>query len=645
MIPPAQERTGFTPNLLITPAATTGITLQAHIAEFRISDAVDGASRANVVSTYRLHNPGNSLEALTLRLSPVDPSSAVAPGTFRNLAMTAGEQSLPLEPDGRGGYTTQVQLDADARLTLLMTYEIDLDGILPTVYYAPSVLNRWPGNVSLRIDVLVPDSIVPESWTRVEPDTWTYGLPDEPALSDLKWLYDSSVPEQPFLFQFVLPSVWAEISAGEEATVGVASLSGSGRLGDLYRRLHEAPEANAAVRDRFYAQSLAAYLAGLSSATAASSAQAELAPLHIGLANLYRNQIVDEASGSVAQYAEAMVQEVIEALSLIPADDSRRRELAQWQADGLHVMLNDARNRRDWQRALGTLKRMAQLPPDVIDGSEIENGRREITIQQALQLLEQGNREAAFAVAGPEIASPDLSPPEQSHAIFSGWQVTVTANPQTIDVIAVGVPVPGREESAMQSAQELIDLWRLGIDEQAYAFSVGEVMMDGDGGAPAVRIDLRIPVVGGALALANLVPSRPDWALLRSLLLQLSPSVERRSALLWHTLELSQPLDLRSAGDQWNAIAANLERQADQANVQAEADATPELTSAETALQARIKAVQYRTVAEEWRDLSAQQLALVFVCSGWRTVSGWWRCWRDTILVCYSILSSTGVAF
>ena len=607
----AQEAADLTPNFYVTPAETTGVTLQSHVAEFRIDDEADGALSTTVRSTYRLHNPGDSLEVLGLRVSPGETSTSSQSNKVQSPIVTVGGQLLPLEDDGAGSYTTQVQLDADERLTLVLSYDLELDVGLPTIRYSPRVLNQWPGNVSLRVDMLVPQSVPPESWTRIEPNSWTYALADESTYTNLKWLYDSSIPDLTFVFQFVNPAIWAEILVGKLATEGGAEPGDYKYLGDLYQSLFVGTEANPAVRNRFYAQALAAYSAGLVDAAASTQPQ-DLAPLHIGLANLYRNRSVGEASISAVQHAEMMVLEAGRAISLLPEGDIRRRELMQWQADGLRVMLQAARNRKDWQRALSILDQLAQMPSDYVHGIAIDQERREVTIQQALQLMEQGNRDAAIAVAGPDISSPDLLPPEHSLSTFVSWHITATARPNTVEVTAIGVPAPDRYHRALQSARELEDVWQLGIDEPGYAFAVEETTLDEYSGESVIRVSLSVPVADGTMDVANLLPSQLDWALLRALLAQLAPSVQRRQGLLWQTVEMAQPLDLRSAGDQWEAMAANLERQADEFLAQSVGDGMAELPRAEEALQARIRAVRYRAAAQEWRALRAQQLALAF---------------------------------
>ena len=77
---------------------------------------------------------------------------------------------------------------------------------------------------------------------------------------------------------------------------------------------------------------------------AANAPPAELATLYTGLATLYRSRIAD---GAGAVYAMPLAEVTQAALDRLPADDGRRRELTQWLADGLQVLLTEAQQQQD----------------------------------------------------------------------------------------------------------------------------------------------------------------------------------------------------------------------------------------------------------------------------------------------------------
>jgi hypothetical protein len=88
--------------------------------------------------------------------------------------------------------------------------------------------------------------------------------------------------------------------------------------------------------------------------------------------------------------------------------------------------------------------------------------------------------------------------------------------------------------------------------------------------------------------------------LLRTLLTQLAPKVERTVNGFNQTVDFSLPIDLRSAGDQWHAIAAELEQQASEA-----ATAAVNAPSVNDSQHSRILAANLRAAAQEWRALRA----------------------------------------
>jgi hypothetical protein len=106
------------------------------------------------------------------------------------------------------------------------------------------------------------------------------------------------------------------------------------------------------------------------------------------------------------------------------------------------------------------------------------------------------------------------------------------------------------------------------------------------------------------VALAETLPGTADWALLRSLLSQLGPKLDSTADGLRQQVHVSQPIDLRSVGQQWGAMTQNLADQADALEAQASSTAQGEASTMDASLQARIRAANYRHGAEAWRNLA-----------------------------------------
>ncbi|HXF62286.1 MAG TPA: hypothetical protein VNK95_11760, partial [Caldilineaceae bacterium] len=395
----AQSTPGAAPQLYLLPASGADVILETHLADLRL----DGSLVA-MEASYRLRNPTEGPVMLGLRLSP---GGDLSLSGFEGLSLTADGQALPLQPSGDGGYTSQVAIPADGRVLLRLVYQVSLgNNALATVRYAPAVLNQWPGNISLRVQLLIGEGLPTDAWMEVAPDGWTYGMPANPTETSIKWLYDANIPDTAFVFRLIAPATWAQLQEAKGAAVDGAPPANFVRLGDLYRRLYrEAPSDT--LRNRFYAQAVAAYTAGLTKAAPGAAPQ-DQAALHVGLAHLYRDRVVEAGSVTNEQYARLVVDEVTAALALLPSDDAQRAELERWQVDGLRVLLNAYYAQQNWAGALAIIDQLAALPPGAVDPAFVAEERRAILVQQALQFMQQGNREAALAVAGNQIAADGL---------------------------------------------------------------------------------------------------------------------------------------------------------------------------------------------------------------------------------------------
>ena len=96
---------------------------------------------------------------------------------------------------------------------------------------------------------------------------------------------------------------------------------------------------------------------------------------------------------------------------------------------------------------------------------------------------------------------------------------------------------------------------------------------------------------------------RAGSTLLQSLLAQLGPKIESETTWLRQSVHVAQPIDLRSAGTQWAAVAQTLDDQAAQFTAEAASTAGAAATL-ESSLRARVQAANYRHTAEQWQDLA-----------------------------------------
>jgi hypothetical protein len=606
--PRSQNNPGTSPQLYLLPrdAANNVVVVDSHIATLRVVDDAAGPF-LNVNAIYRLRNPADSGVTLPLTLFP---GGDLGLSTFQSLSLTQNQQALLLLPGDGGGYFTEIALGAGERATLLLQYQVSLGSdSLATVRYAPSILNNWAGNISLRVELELPSTIPAESWIEIMPADWRYSVVTDPSVIGLRWLYDLKLPEEAIRLRFITPRLWAELRAAEGAATPQAPVSAFVHLGNLYRDLVRiAP--NDMARQRFYAQAVAAYSGGINSAAFALASPNERASLHIGLADLYRRRLAEAGSSDQGGYADLMVAEIEKALAVLPADDGRIAELRQWQIDGWQLQLNETLDRRDWPAALAIVEKLEQLPAGVIDSATVEEDRRFILIQQALELMEQGNREAAVAIAGDQIAADALLPPPQATTLFNGWQITVSVSPDAMQMRAFAVTEADRHAEAHSALSEVVTLWEEGTSGEAYSFQLDEVPSEVSLQS-GVRLQIDFPPGGNGFLLARLLPPRTDYALLAGLLTQLAPTVDESSGLVWKRIEMRQPLNLTTVVNEWNGVAAGLEEQAAAFDSQSDSLDAEQTASAEAALTAQLQAVNYRATAAEWRRL-ARQSSLLF---------------------------------
>jgi len=593
---------------LLVPGVSTSVKLHTHTADFRIG--YDGnALIASLDARYRLQNESQEIQPVVLKLV-TDPSAAsTAPPA--NLVVMYDNEVLALTPDG-DSLTAAIETPADATVEVQLSYAVNLgDGPLAELRYTLTSLRAWPGQPSVRVSMAVPENLPSTSWLQTSPSDWTFA-PDELAgLPRLRWLFDAQLPQDPFVLRLLHPTTWQALQAAEAAATPGAPASAFAALGRLYQALYAAVAENEQ-RERFYAQAVAAYTAGIDNA--GSAATAETALLHAGLATLYRSRSV-AADGAVNRtYMTLMTSETNQALPNLPTDAPERAELVQWQIEGLTLQLNDARDRQDWPAAFTVLDQLQALPPDAVDANMVAEMRRSLGVQQALQLLEEGDSDAAMQLAGAQVTNADLLPPGNARPLFAAWQMTTTVSATQSKLVVTAYPVPERGSEAQAALETVLQAWRAAGNDTVQM----ETFNDAALGITAQQLQLALPGTTSGAELARAIPQGADWALLRALLTQLAPSIEQRPRGLHQQILLSQPLDLRSAGEEWNDLAATLDAQADTFDAQSPTInfADVSTVAAESALVVRVKAANYRRAALAWRTLARTSLVAVQLTAG-----------------------------
>jgi hypothetical protein len=411
----------------------------------------------------------------------------------------------------------------------------------------------------------------------------------------MEWLFEGELPAR-LLFLGVAPSAQSTLdSLHASAFEGTAEVPAS--LAARYRRLAAAAAALDVpeVQDRFMAQAAAVYGEGIRQAQERGRPVNEYAILHVGLAALYRE---GAAQSNDPNDASMMVAEIERALQGIGAEDPRRAELQQWQAEGMRLLLTGLRRAGDLSGALALLD---QLEGAETGESQLFAQERQALLQQlAVQLVEAGDRAAALALAGERMVDPALQPPAEYRNLFARWTISATLSANGVEVLA-DVALQAEQAAAAQAALEAVMAsWEtLAQNDRSSRLRAA---LAGEG-----RLSLFIPAGQSGSALANRLPAGADWALLRQLLGQLGPQIRTRVEGFRQQIEVAQPLDLRAAGEQWERIAAELDRQADEL-VQAATQTTATLQEAQ---EWRLRAANQRATAQAWRSLAQNSQVVV----------------------------------
>jgi hypothetical protein len=615
------------PIFVLIPAEAAKVNLHTHTADFQLTEE-NGALTLSLDALYRLKNTDKTPVNLTLKVA--DASNQLVTTLPPLLGLTINDEPAPLLFSENVGYTTQIPIAADTLVDLHLRYsQVLTETPITTVRYDVAALRTWAGQPSLRVSIALPPTLVGESWLRVEPAEWNLGQTEASQQPRLKWLYDAELPDQPFVFQFIQPEIWRQIQEAQAAAVNGAASSNFIALGERYHQLYQATDG--ALRARFYAQTLAAYTAGIRNAATINAPITDQAPLHAGLATLYRDRVSNSTGVIDQRYASLMATETALALAGLPPNAPQRKELLQWQVEGLTLQLNTAREQHDWTSAFHVLDQLANLPSESLDPAKLTETRRALTVQQALQLLEEGNQAAALALAGQDIRTNELLPPANAQALFRTWQVTMTVQPAQSVLEFVGTPNQERNQDAQQALRTLIDSWQAGGLPQGFAVALDEQPAT-NLPTPGLHLMLTVPSFSNGAPLAKALPSGADWALLRALLSQLSPQVEQSVGLFRQVVQITQPLELRGAGEEWLALAATLEKAAAEFDAQSPtinlAERDP--ASAEQALRTHIQAANYRQAAQVWRDLARTTLvrATLSASTGLQTTK---RSWLATV--------------
>ncbi len=575
---------------VMRPEGAAAPTLHTHVATMLFEYDEQNRPWLRFEARYDLRNETRSALGFSIRLEP---------GALQDLSLTQDGAAVALAFAEDGLLAAQMTIPPNQNSVLRLTTRRSLDGLsLVHVEYPTEALRRWRGQRSIRIELIPGNALARDAWLRVEPDSWSYS----PFADDgrLEWLFEGEIPSR-ILFQSMAPDAWRTL---QQLLGVVGAPSANAALAEHYRKLAIAALqlGENAIYERFLAQATAAYLEGIRRIEAAGAPAHQSAALHAGLANLYRERL---ARGEDLTYAQLMVDEVELALRGLMVDDPRRAELEQWRIDGLRLLLTDLRRRGDIPAALALIEQLRSLAADGVGGDFLEQERQALLVQQAVEMIERRDRTAALALAGDLIDAPTLHPPAEYRNLFTRWNVSTVISDRGVEVRADVRASKGREQEAQEALEEIVRTWRASPELRAMTPALRTLAETEE--QQGFELTLNIPMQENGTGLARALPSTPDWTLLRNFLNQLGPQVRTHTNGVWQRIEVTQPLDLRSVGEEWRRIADELERRAEAF----EQDALQTAMTMQAALEAQLRAANYRDAAYGWRELAQNSSVMI----------------------------------
>ena len=520
---------------------------------------------AEVQVSYRLHNRDKGTARSMQVAVPGYPAPKPAPN---NINLQLNGKELKLKPGNQQWWLAKITLQPNKRANLVMTYSAKVgEGALAHFRYPMDLTGKlWPGRLeSARFTISFPEPPNPQSWITLTPEN--YQLSAEA----VTWSYDLKDPKEPIDFLFIRPSLWEDIQEARREAARSQSPEAYKKLGAIYAQLATAIP-NPDIFERYYPLAVASY------------AQAQqLNPrdnqTYLALAQLYQLRAEVEPEESAA-YTSLAINELSKALEHGANDPDIRNKVV----DGILALAARARARGDFDAAntyLQRLEELAQANPDLINNQAIPQERQALAVEWARQVFEREGSAPARAVLAQIVGPEVLNPPNAQYAQLNSLYVRVQTQPyqRLIDINA-----------ALREGDLTI------MNELAAALARTDVaqieIQEGDPVLLHIAINFADPedLLNRQRILAEAIPPRPEWALLRAILLPVSLDWQRIDE-RWRTVErYDEHISLVDVSADAGLQALSLERAANRLDT----------TKALDGLLADI----WRREAQLWRDLA-----------------------------------------
>lgn len=534
-------------NLLPLKAQHRGIVLKSQTVDAIISEE-QGKVWADTRVWLKLDNPASKPITVSVTLPGAQTSPVPLPA---DLDVRVGNGPLRLLPsveadDGQVlSATAAIRIPARNSVDVTLTFRQALpdDQGVTTYAYPLGGADQWAGTPeSLRVTVELKPPMSTGSILAIAPPAHRS---DAQTLT-WDWESDWAQSKTNVGFAFMSPGWFTEFeaarmgAAGEEAGAGQHIL-----LSQHYRRLASLSAVPFDTQTEFRTRYYPSAIAELQAALASNPSPAESAQAHSMLAELYVEQADRVERGAREQYLQAAGIEVESAISS-SAPESALRELAAKIFGDLSQTAEaagDAAAARDYRHRLEAIRAFSP---------EQDGQTRSIAedLLQAAHFLDQGDTEASRDLIasryGLRAAVLEGAPPP----LVRHTLLTVTTTPGSRQ-ITLDLGAGENLEEASELARRTAEALRAQGGTQAIADANKVIItLPGPPGAS---------VFASQQALAASLPDAPELALLRSVLANTRGSETTETSLLKSIWRYTEQVDLASALQHWEQIAAQLE--------------------------------------------------------------------------------------
>ncbi|MBI5029839.1 MAG: hypothetical protein HZB51_04880 [Chloroflexi bacterium] len=498
-------------------------------------------------------------------------------------------------------YTFTVPLDTDDKKTVRFDFAQDLgDSAMPRFYYGLTSATDWKGSIgSARLTINFPESTTLEQIVAYDPPNPEFDG------SSITWRFTNKEPVSNPSLTILRPSVWSDLNTKRRvAQQNANDANAHANLGNLLRQLAAADSPR---RDSFAMQAVAEL-------ETAVRLDANNRTARQALGAIYESRAGPAAGPRNPAYLSLAVAQWE---SLAANDATVRKQLAE---DYFYLGV-DAQTRQDFANASTYFDKASTLAPNgagpLFTTERMNTQRRALNLAWGRALIDQSD--AATASTKARAALGDKFMTQFSPPLFYVTRAEVTTSSQSRSMIFSLAPYFSVAEMQNAASGTIAQLRQAGVD--------ANLASDGSNVALVINVafNSRAELATKLDALARLLPSRADWALLRAVIAPDNVEWSEADELFTHTIRYREDLDLSSACNEFNLQISDILKNLSSLDVASPNDVEAQLKRALLSYAQRgwqnalaLGRVTYRAGTDEARVDACGARTLEWSPSSWR---------------------------